>query len=410
MIMLLHDVINQLQSVDRCLKKGKVLLIRIDINSPIVNGKIVDDFRIRAHSYTLKIASEVGARTVVLAHQGRPGQDDFTSLEVHKPYLEKYLERPIKFIDDVIGPAARKEIKELSDGEILLLENVRILAEEVIEKVPEAQAESLLVRKLAPLGDYFVFDGFAVAHRSQPSVVGFPMVMPSCMGPVFEKELRALSTVFEKRGSGVLLIAGGAKIPDTLKAIEQLLKNGFVENVAVGGLVGFVVALARYGVANPQLKQVVESGGYIPHIEKAKQILSKYGDKVHTPVDFAISQNGRMDVDVYSLTQSPLDIGRLSVIKFKELIEQSEVVIFSGPMGYIEDEKFAVGTTELLKAAATRNLILGGGHTIMAAEKAGVLSRVYHVSTGGRAFIQTIGGEEMPAVKALLISAKKFWV
>ncbi|MEM4439230.1 MAG: phosphoglycerate kinase, partial [Pyrobaculum sp.] len=120
------------------------------------------------------------------------------------------------------------------------------------------------------------------------------------------------------------------------------------------------------------------------------------------------NQNGRLDVDIYSLAQPPLDIGRSTTIAFKEVIEQSEIVIFSGPMGYIEDERFATGTIELLKAASNRRLILGGGHTIMAAEKAGVLDKAYHVSTGGRAFIQTIGGEEMPAVKALLTSAKKF--
>jgi len=114
-------------------------------------------------------------------------------------------------------------------------------------------------------------------------------------------------------------------------------------------------------------------------------------------------------VDIYSLTQVPLDIGRSTVLQLKEIIEESEVVIFSGPMGYIEDDRFAVGTTELLKAAANRRLILGGGHTILAAEKAGVIEKAYHVSTGGRAFIQTIGGEEMPAVKVLLTSAKKFW-
>ncbi|MGB9704887.1 MAG: phosphoglycerate kinase, partial [Pyrobaculum sp.] len=384
------------------------LIIRIDINSPIVNGKIVDDFRIRMHAYTLRVASEAGTKAVVLAHQGRPGQDDFTSLDLHKPYIEKYLEKPIKFVDDVIGPEARRQIRELREGEILLLENVRVLAEEVIEKVPEAQADTFLVRKLAPLADYFVFDGFAVAHRSQPSVVGFPMVLPSCAGPVFERELRALGAVFEKKGRGVVLMAGGAKIPDTLKAVEQLLKNGFVEKVAVGGLVGFVFAVAKHGVLNTALKQVVEQGGYLPYIDKAKQLLAKYGGQIHTPVDFAVNQNGRMDMDVYSLAQSPLDIGRLTILAFKELVDQSELVIFSGPMGYIEDEKFAVGTLELLKAAAHRKLILGGGHTIMAAEKAGVLDKAFHVSTGGRAFIQTIGGEEMPAVKALLTSAKKF--
>ncbi len=407
--MLLNDIIDRLVNIERCLKKGKILFIRIDINSPIVNGKIVDDFRIRAHAFTLRLASDAGARAVVLAHQGRPGQDDFTSLELHKPYLEKHLERPIKFVDDVTGPEARRQIKELRDGEILLLENVRMLSEEVIERVPEAQAETFLVRKLAPLGDYFVFDGFAVAHRSQPSVVGFPLVMPSCMGPVFERELRALSTVFEKRGRGVTLVAGGAKIPDTLKAVEQLLRNGLVEKVAVGGLVGFVFAVAKYGIVNAPMKQEIEKGGYLPYIERARQILSKYGSQIQTPIDFAVNQNGRIDVDVYSLTQPPLDIGRSTVLLFKEVIGQSEIVIFSGPMGYIEDDRFAVGTIELLRSAANKRLILGGGHTILAAEKAGVIDKAYHVSTGGRAFIQTIGGEEMPAVKVLLTSAKKFW-
>ncbi|MGC9049454.1 phosphoglycerate kinase [Pyrobaculum sp.] len=406
--MLLNEIVDQIPNINKCLHRGKTLIIRIDINSPIVNGKIVDDFRIRMHAYTLRVASEAGTKAVVLAHQGRPGQDDFTSLDLHKPYIEKYLEKPIKFVDDVIGPEARRQIRELREGEILLLENVRVLAEEVIEKVPEAQADTFLVRKLAPLADYFVFDGFAVAHRSQPSVVGFPMVLPSCAGPIFERELRALGAVFEKKGRGVVLMAGGAKIPDTLKAVEQLLKNSFVEKVAVGGLVGFVFAVAKHGVLNTALKQVVEQGGYLPYIDKAKQLLAKYGGQIHTPVDFAVNQNGRMDMDVYSLAQSPLDIGRLTILAFKELVDQSELVIFSGPMGYIEDEKFAVGTLELLKAAARRKLILGGGHTIMAAEKAGVLDKAFHVSTGGRAFIQTIGGEEMPAVKALLTSAKKF--
>ncbi len=167
--------------------------------------------------------------------------------------------------------------------------------------------------------------------------------------------------------------------------------------------------LAKYGIVNAPLRREVEKGGYLPYIERARQMLNKYGAQIYTPIDFAVDQNGRIDVDIYSLTQVPLDIGRSTVLQLKEIIEDSEVVIFSGPMGYIEDDKFAVGTTELLRAAANKQLILGGGHTILAAEKAGVLEKAYHVSTGGRAFIQTIGGEEMPAVKALLISVKKFW-
>lgn len=406
--MIHSDILAQLPGLDKCLKKNKTLFIRIDINSPIHNKKIIDDFRIRAHSKTLKIASEAGTKAVVLAHQGRPGQDDFTSLELHKPLIEKYLEKPIKFVDDVIGPEARRQIKELKEGEILLLENVRMLSEEVIEKVPEAQAETMLVRKLAPLGDYFVFDGFAVAHRSQPSVVGFPMVLPSCMGPVFESELRALSAVFERRGKGVTLVAGGAKIPDTLKAVEQLLKNNLVEKVLIGGFVGFVFSIAKHGIVNNSVKQIVEKSGYLPYVDKARQIVGKYGELIQVPIDYAVNKNGRIDVDIYSLADFPLDIGRSTILMYRDHIQESDIVIFSGPLGYIEDERFAVGTIQLLKIAANKRLILGGGHTIMAAERAGVIDKAYHVSTGGRAFIQTIGGEEMPAVNALLISAKLF--
>ncbi len=405
---MLSDVIEQIPNISRCLKSGKTILVRIDINSPIAHGKILDDFRIRAHSQTLRVASEAGARVVVAAHQGRPGQEDFTSLEIHKTYLEKYLEREVKFVDDVVGPEARRMIRELKNGEILLLENLRILSEEVIERVPEAQTETFLVRKLSPLCNYFVFDGFAVAHRSQPSVVGFPLALPSCMGLVFERELRALSTIFEKRGRGVLLLAGGAKISDTIKAMEQLLKNNHVERVATGGLVGFVFSLAKYGIMNSSLKSEVEKSGYLPYIDRAKQLIDKFGDRIQAPIDYAVNKNGRIDVDIYSLDQMPLDVGRSTVMQYRELVSQSEIVIASGPMGYIEDDRFAASSVELLRHAAGKKLILGGGHTILAAEKAGVLDRAFHISTGGRAFIQTIGGEEMPAVKALLTSARKF--
>lgn len=406
--MITGEIINRVASFDKCLKRGRVVFTRVDINSPISGGKIADEFRIRAHAQTLRAASDAGARVVVLAHQGRPGQDDFTSLELHKPYLEKYMGRPIKFVDDIIGPEARRQIKELGDGEVLLLENVRALSEELVERVPEAQAKTMLVRKLAPLGNYFVFDGFAVAHRSQPSVVGFPVVMPSCMGPVFERELRALSAVFERRGRGTLLIAGGAKIPETFKAIERLLAADFVERAAVGGLVGIVFAAAKYAISGA-LKQELERLGVLPHVERAKQLLEKYKDRIHVPLDFAIDHNGRIEVDVHSLAKAPLDVGRATIIHYKELIGESEIVIFSGPMGYIEDERFATGTIELIRAAAARRLIIGGGHTIMSAERAGVMDRAYHISTGGRAFIQIIGGEEMPALRALLLSAEKFW-
>ncbi|MFB6490295.1 MAG: phosphoglycerate kinase [Thermoproteus sp. AZ2] len=401
---MLEHVLSTIPTLDKCSIRGKIVLIRIDINSPIYNGKILDDYRIRAHVRTLRELADSGARVVVLAHQGRPGQDDFTSLSIHRDLLEKYSSRAVDFIEDVIGPAAVEKIKGLGEGEILLLENVRLLAEELIEAPPERHAQSWLVAKLSPLANYYVFDGFAVAHRSQPSVVGFPMRLPSCIGRVMESELRALAEIWRNR-ERALLIVGGAKVPESIRAMAEALERGAVSRVLVGGLVGLVFAASKYG-GGPAVRSFLEKNGLVAEVERARRLLEIYGDSIVLPLDF---RNSRGEVfKAAELADLPVDIGDGTVELYKNTIKDYDMVVVTGPMGKIEDQETARGTIEILKAASERRAVIGGGHTILAAERAGLIERLFHVSTGGRAFLMAFS-EDLPALKALLKSVERFW-
>lgn len=174
--------------------EGKTILVRVDINSPVDpnTGLILDDTRIRLHAETISELSSRDAKTVILAHQSRPGKNDFTTLSQHAEILSAILGKTVRYVDDIFGSNARQSISRMKPGDIILLENVRFYSEEVLKRDPPQQAETHLVRKLAPLADFFINDAFAAAHRSQPSLVGFSFDMPSVAGRVMEKELRAL--------------------------------------------------------------------------------------------------------------------------------------------------------------------------------------------------------------------------
>ena len=404
-----------LKDIEYCAKPGANVLVRIDINSPIdVKSKcIIDDYRFKAHAKTIKYLVDNNVRTVIISHQGRPGREDFTSLEIHQKILEKYVGVPVKFIDDVMGPAARKAIKELKPGEVLLLDNVRFVSEEVIERRIEVQAKTYIVKRLAPLFDYFIFDAFATAHRSQPTVVGFPLVLPSCIGLVMKQELESLSKLKERRGEGVVLVVGGAKVPETIRAVEEILGLNMVDKVLVGGFIGAVFIAAKYGYITSALREMLEKYGLISYVDYAKRILSKYDERIKIPIDVAVDiNNSRVDVDIYSINSTIMDIGSTTIRVFLEDIKSSASVIVSGPLGYIEDDKFISGTGTILKEALNLNkyTIVSGGHTIAAARKLNLIDKISHISTGGRAFLEALISPNLPALKALEISTKKFWV
>ena len=408
-----EEYIRDVRRIDSCAVESARVLVRVDINSPIdpVKKVILDDYRFKAHAETIRYLADAGTKVVVLAHQGRPGREDFTSLEIHREVLERHLGMKVLFIDDVMGPAARRAIESLRPGEVLLLDNVRFVSEEIVERRLELQSKTYLVKRLAPLFNYFVFDGFAVAHRAQPSVVGFPLVLPSCIGLVLEKELRMLSEI-ERYRSEALLVVGGAKVPETLRAVEEALSKGLFRKILVGGLLGAVFIAARYGFVSSRLRKMLENHGLLSYVDYAKKLLDRYGEKVEHPRDVAIEVNGsRIEVDILSISGEVMDIGSTTIRRYLEEIGRSRIAVFSGPLGYIENGQFIKGTSLLLSEAVStgRTVVIGGGHTIAIARKLGILEKVRHVSTGGRAFLEALVGRDLPALRALKISAKKFW-
>ncbi|MEM0453784.1 MAG: phosphoglycerate kinase [Sulfolobales archaeon] len=392
--------------------KDKKVLIRADFNCPIgTDGSILDDSRIKSHVTTVRECIERGASVVLISHQGRPGEDDFITLEKHGEVLAKYLGIDVKFVPDVIGPAALSEISKLKPSEVLLLDNLRLVSEEIIEAVPEVQAKTYLVRRLAPNFNYFVFDAFATAHRSQPSIVGFPMVLPSIIGNVMKKELDALSKVFSVSDGPRLFLLGGAKVQDTIKIIEFLTKNKVADRILTVGLVGLFFHVAKGGRIGDESLKVLESKGLLTLIPRARKLILS-GSPIETPYDYVVlTRDGDVrEESVYNLSGKALDIGSYTVSMYSELIKDAGLIVMRGPAGYVEDGRFQKGTIELLNAALRSNafVIIGGGH--LGAMVGNETRQNIHVSTGGGALLIYLSGEPLPAITALAESTKKFFI
>ncbi|ADY00603.1 Phosphoglycerate kinase [Vulcanisaeta moutnovskia 768-28] len=403
--MSLPSLPSSLPTINLC-NKGRIL-VRVDMNVPINrdSGEILDEYRIEAHSKTIKYLVDSGLPVVVVTHQGRPGDPEFVSLEKHAQVLSKYLGMDVHFIDDVIGPKAREEVNKLRPGEVLMLDNLRFISEEVVEGEPQKLANTYLVKKLAPLFNYFILDAFATAHRSQPSIVGFPYVLPSCMGLIMENEVNALGKVLNTRGVSTVLIAGGAKIPETVKTVKTLLSKKLINKVLLGGLVSQLFLALSYG--NDKLLSNIKVGQ--DTINDAMDIMKLFSDKIILPIDAVQSDDKIIEP---GKAQSMLDIGPATIETFSKYIMTSDIAIMTGPLGLVEIDKYSRGTRDVLKAMVdnAQFTIIGGGHTIMSARKFGLINRISHVSTGGRAFIQFLADPYLPGIKALELSKSKFWV
>jgi phosphoglycerate kinase len=394
--------------------KGSKILLRIDINSPIdpASGKILDDSRIKAHSPTIRELLERRAAVVIMSHQGRPGSDDFVSLEEHAKLLEKYVGHPIKFIDDVIGPSARNAIKKLEPGEALLLDNTRLISEEIIEATPEKHAKGIFVRRLAPLFNYYVNDAFATAHRSQPSIVGFPLHLPSAAGRVMERELEALAKLYKAEERPRVFVLGGGKVHDTLRILEHIHANNIADRVLLTGLIAELFLVAKGIDIGEENKKLLEAKGILPLIPRARRLLLR-GLPVETPVDFKTLVGDEVRVEPVGNIKGVIrDIGPQTVKAYAEIMREARLIVMRGPAGVIEDPRFREGSLELVKAALNSDayLIVGGGHlnSIIAELKAYDRPNL-HVSTGGGALLLFLAGEELPGLSALVASAKKFF-
>lgn len=312
---------------------NKYVLVRIDINSPIdPDSKVIlDDARFREHAKTIRELIEDEARITLASHQGRPGDPDFTSLNGHADLLSSILGVNVKFIDDVCGPAAREAIRKLNPSEVLLLENVRFQSEELLERKPELQAKTYLVSKLTPLFNYFILDAFATAHRSQPSIVGFPLTLTSCAGRVMEAEVEALRKIYEGR-EGKIFILGGSKVRDSVKIIENLLVNNVAEKILLTGLLALVFLYAKDVKLNDQVIETIKEKGLIGEVSKARELLRKYGEYIKMPIDGAVEvEGGRVEGDIESLKGRIMDIGAKTINLYREEIRNAKIIIIRGP-------------------------------------------------------------------------------
>ncbi len=394
--------------------QGSKIILRIDINSPIKpeTGEILDDSRIKAHAVTIKELVERGAGLVILSHQGRPGGDDFVSLEKHAELLSRYSGVDIEFIDDVIGPTARDKISRLKPGEALLLDNTRIISEEIIEAKPERHAKSIFVRRLAPLVDYYVNDAFATIHRSQPSIVGFPLVIPSAIGRVMEKEVRAISKIYSEESRPRVFVLGGGKVHDTLRILEHLHANSAVDRVLATGLIAELFMLAKGIDIGEENRAFLEYKGLTSLIPRARRLLLR-GLPLETPVDFVTIIDDRVEVEVVGRIKGLIrDIGPQTIKMYTEMMKEAQLIVLRGPAGVIEDPRFKEGSKALVSAAIKSNafVIIGGGHLNLIASELGLENAAnLHISTGGGALLLFLAGEKLPGIEALKASVKKFF-
>jgi phosphoglycerate kinase len=389
--------------------KDKVVLVRVDFNSEIdpETKKVTSDVRIRAHGEaTLKELAEKGAKTVVLAHQGRKGDADYTPLKEHAAILGKILKCPVQYVDDVFGEKAKKAIKALDGGEILVLENVRSWDGETKSGTAEQHAKTELVQNLAPLADLFVNDAFAAAHRGHVSMVGFTAVLPSAAGRIMERELKSLARALEKPEKPCVYVMGGAKADDSLEISKYVLGNGVADYVVVGGVTAQLFLAAKgvdLGKGNMAFLAKKELTGLIPGI---KELMQKYSGNVMVPVDVALDVNGKrkeISVDELPTEYSIFDIGAKTVENYAKLINKAKSIVVSGPMGVYENKEFNYGTKKVFEAIAKSKAfsLAGGGNTIAAIQEYSLTSKVSYISTAGGALIEFLMGKKLPGVVAL---------
>ena len=368
--------------------------------------EILGTKRIEETIETLESLKE--ARVVVASHQGRVGNKDYTGMNKHAEVLEKLMNKKIKYVEDTIGEAAQEAIKNLENGDILLLDNLRLCAEENYEFSPGNAAKTIMVTRLSKLFDLCVLDSFPSAHRSHPSIIGFPQVLPACAGRIVEREVRNLDEIMTVAKAPHVIVLGGSKVPDRLEAIKLLIQNGRADHVLLTGLIGNVFMRAQARIKSPlEIKREEEV------VAKAHSLIGEYPDVFATPVDIAIDKDGeRVEMDVREIGKGDkiFDLGPKTIEYYSKLISGAGTVFISGPAGFFEKENFSYGTKELLNSVANSmaTTIVSGGHLTTALKQQGLAGKINHISTAGGALVLYLTGEKLPMIKALEDAAIKY--
>lgn len=391
-------------TVEELALTGKRVLMRVDFNVPLENGKVADDTRIRAALPTIKHIVEKGGRLILMSHLGRPkgARVPEMSLKPCAAVLGELLGGPVAFVDDCIGAAVEDVVAGLDDGDILLLENLRYYAE-------EEKNDPGFAGKLAKLGDLYVNDAFGTAHRAHASTEGVTHFFDQCAaGYLMMKELDYLGAVIENPARPFVAILGGAKISGKIDVLTHLLPK--VDKVIIGGGMAYTFFKA----------QGLEIGKSLLEADKvdfARDILAQGGDKIVLPVDCLVTdffdfgarkigELKQVSTGAIPPDWESLDIGSQTIEKFRAVLSGAKTVVWNGPMGVFEIPQTAKGTyaiAELLAevTAGGATTVIGGGDSASAVDKAGVADKVSHVSTGGGASLEFMEGKILPGVAAL---------
>lgn len=377
--------------------KGKRVLMRVDFNVPMAEGKVTDDKRIKAALPTIKYVLEQGASLLLMSHLGRPkgGFDPEFSLKPAAEVLAGYLGIPVKMAADCVGLEVEQMAKAIKPGEVIMLENTRFHPE-------EEKNDMELAKKMAALGDIYVNDAFGSAHRAHSSTEGVAHFLPAVSGFLMEKELEYLGRAIANPEHPYIAILGGAKISDKILVVETLLSK--CDKLIIGGGMANTF-LAAQGL-NMQ-DSLVEAAS----IDTARAILKKSSKGIVLPVDAVIADkfdaeanNEIVDVDKIPAGWRMMDIGPKTLALYKETLKDAKLIVWNGPVGVFEMPKFAEGTFALARMLAESGAItvIGGGDSASAVKKAGVAKQMTHVSTGGGASLEFLEGKELPGVAALM--------
>ncbi|MDP3742689.1 MAG: phosphoglycerate kinase [Candidatus Micrarchaeota archaeon] len=400
----MFDGINTLDDVE---VKGKTVLVRIDINSGIgEDGKIINNPRFVASGVTIKELASKGAKVVLLAHQGRPGDDEFRSLKEHAEFLSQETGLEVRFVRDVIGPVALDRIKEMRGGDVILLENVRFLAEENLEADAKSASKSVYVQKLAACAEMYVNDAFSVSHRGQASLVGFPSLLPSFAGRSMQRELTAVDTLLGHEKEAVFLL-GGMKLKEVLDIISAMCKHGKASKILLAGMPALLFLKAKGLNLGEKNEEIFTSHNGEEFLSLAKELWKNYLEIIATPVDVAV------DIDTkrkeYSVLDLPLnyiirDIGVKTIKNYAEIIKSAKTVFAKGVPGEFEKREFSLGTKELGKALTETKAftVMGGGAWSTAFKEFNLdQTKISHVSLSGGALLEALSGKKLPGVEAL---------
>lgn len=380
--------------------RGKRVLVRVDFNVPVNSaGEITDQTRINGALPTLRELLEQGARVVIMSHRGRPKEPNSKdSLNVVVPTLQAALKCPVRFVDQVVGERAVKASQALLPGEVLVLENLRF---DPREKANDPEFS----RQLASLADLYVNDAFGTAHRKDASIVGVPQYIPSYVGRLMERELHALGEILGNPARPYWAIIGGAKVSDKVTLLTRLV--GLADGLVIGGgMANTFLAAQGYRLGASKVEPEA--------VQVAREILDEARSRnvsIVLPVDLVVATAFQEDApnrvttpDRVQEDEMALDVGPRSVEAIETALSEAKTVLWNGPMGVFEWERFAGGTLGVARILAEipAAVVVGGGDSVAAASKAGVKDRLTHVSTGGGATLEFLEGKVLPGIEVLL--------